>query len=32
MIDRLNETGRCFGMENNVEKTKVIRISRESPQ
>jgi hypothetical protein len=22
-----NETGRCYGMEMNVEKTKVIRIS-----
>jgi hypothetical protein len=26
MIDRLNETGRCCGMETNVEKTKVIII------
>jgi len=29
MIDKLNEIGRCCGMEMNVEKTKVIRISRQ---
>ena len=28
MIDKLIETGRYYGMEMNVEKTKVIRISR----
>jgi hypothetical protein len=28
MIDRLTETGRCYGMEMNVEKIKVMRISR----
>jgi hypothetical protein len=28
MIDKLIETGRCYGMEMNVEKTKVKRISR----
>jgi len=27
MIDKLIEIGRCYGMEMNVEKTKVIRIS-----
>jgi len=27
MIDRLIETGRWYGMEMNVEKTKVMRIS-----
>jgi len=27
MIDRLIEIGRCYGMEMNVEKTKVQRIS-----
>ena len=33
MTDRLTEIGICFGMEMNVEKTKVIRISRKpSPQ
>ena len=26
MIDKLIETGRCYGMEMNVEKTKVMRI------
>jgi hypothetical protein len=26
-IDRLIELGRCYGMEMNVEKTKVMRIS-----
>jgi hypothetical protein len=29
MIDKLNEIGKCFGMEMNVEKTKVMRISRQ---
>jgi hypothetical protein len=29
MIDRLTEIGRCYGMEINVEKTKVMRISSE---
>jgi hypothetical protein len=29
MTDRLIETGICFRMEMNVEKTKVIRISRQ---
>jgi len=29
MIDRLTENGRCYGMEMNVEKTKVMRISRQ---
>ena len=29
MIDKLIETGRCYGMEINVEKTKVMRISRQ---
>jgi hypothetical protein len=28
MTDKLIETGRCYGMEKNVEKTKVTRISR----
>ena len=28
MIDKLIETGRYYGMEMNVEKTKVMRISR----
>ena len=28
MIDKLIEIGRCYGMEINVEKTKVMRISR----
>jgi len=28
MIDKLIETGRYYGMETNVEKTKVMRISR----
>jgi hypothetical protein len=30
MIDKLIETGRCYGMEMNVEETKVLRISRQS--
>jgi len=29
MIDKLIETGGCYGMEMNVEKTKVMRISRQ---
>jgi hypothetical protein len=29
MIDKLTEIGRCYGMEMNVEKTKVTRISRQ---
>ena len=29
MIDKLNEIGRCYGMVMNVEKTKVMRISRQ---
>jgi hypothetical protein len=29
MINKLIEIGRCYGMEMNVEKTKVIRISRQ---
>jgi hypothetical protein len=29
MIDRLIETGRCYGKEMNVEKSKVMRISRQ---
>jgi hypothetical protein len=29
MIDRLAEAGRCCGMEINVEKSKVMRISRQ---
>jgi hypothetical protein len=28
-IDKLTEIGRCYGMEMNVEKTKVMRISRQ---
>ena len=28
MIDKLNEIGRCNGIEMKVEKTKVMRISR----
>ena len=27
MIDKLTEIGRCYGMEMNVEKTKIMRIS-----
>jgi len=27
MTDRLKETGRCYGMEMNVEKPKVMRMS-----
>jgi len=29
ITDKLIEIGRCYGMEMNVEKTKVIRISRQ---
>jgi hypothetical protein len=29
MIDKLIESGRCYGMEMNVEKTKIMRISRQ---
>jgi len=29
MIDKLFEIERCYGMEMNVEKTKVMRISRQ---
>jgi hypothetical protein len=29
MIDKLIENGRCYGIEMNVEKTKVMRISRQ---
>jgi hypothetical protein len=29
MIDKLAEVGRCCGMEINVEKSKVMRISKE---
>jgi hypothetical protein len=29
MIDSLIEIGRCYGMEMNVEKIKVMRISRQ---
>jgi len=29
MIDKLNENEGCYGMEINVEKTKVMRISRQ---
>jgi hypothetical protein len=31
-IDRIIEIGRCYGMEMNVEKTKVMRISRQPTQ
>jgi hypothetical protein len=30
MTDRLTEAGRHYGMEINVKKTKVMRISRQS--
>jgi hypothetical protein len=30
MIDKLTEIERCYGMEMNVGKTKVMRISRHS--
>ena len=29
MFDKLTEIGRCYGMEMNVEKTKVMTISRQ---
>jgi hypothetical protein len=29
MIDKLIEIGRCYGMDINMEKTKVMRISRQ---
>jgi len=29
MIDKLIEIGKCYGMEMNMEKTKVMRISRQ---
>jgi hypothetical protein len=29
MFDKRIEIGRCYGMEMNVEKTKVMRISRQ---
>jgi hypothetical protein len=29
MIDKLIEIGGCYGIEMNVEKTKVMRISRQ---
>ena len=29
MTDKLTEIGRCYGMEMNVGKTKVMRISRQ---
>jgi len=29
MTDKLTEIGRCYGMEMNMEKTKVMRISRQ---
>jgi len=32
MIDTLIEIGRCYGIEMNMEKTKVIRTSRQLPQ
>jgi hypothetical protein len=30
MIDKLTEIGGCYGMEMNVVKTKVMRISRQT--
>jgi hypothetical protein len=30
MVDRLVEIGRCYRMEMNVEKTKGMRISRQT--
>ena len=30
MIERLTETGTCYGMEMNVGKTKVMKISKQS--
>ena len=32
MIDKLIDIGSCYGMEMNVEKTKVMRISRQPSQ
>jgi len=32
MIDKLIAIGRCYGMEMNVEKTKVMRIQDDQPQ
>jgi len=29
MVDKLIEIGRCYGMELNVVKTKIMRISRQ---
>jgi hypothetical protein len=29
MIEKLTEIGRCYGMEMNVEKPKVMRISKQ---
>jgi hypothetical protein len=29
LIDRLTEIGRCYRMEMNVEKTKIMNISRQ---
>ena len=29
MIGKLTEIGRCYGMEMNVKKTKLMRISRQ---
>jgi hypothetical protein len=29
MINKLIEIGRCYGMEINVEKTKLMKISRQ---
>jgi hypothetical protein len=29
MFDKLIEIGRCYGMDMNIEKTKVMRISRQ---
>jgi hypothetical protein len=31
MTEKLIATGRCYGMEMNVEKPKVMRISRQPP-
>jgi hypothetical protein len=28
IFDRLTEVGRCYGMDMNVEKTKILRLSR----
>jgi len=32
MLERLIETGRCYGKEINVEKSEMMRISRQPPQ